>query len=86
MGLDNCEDDKGRKGVTVEEAQSKIVKILKVYLEENEIKKNRLARLLKTKQTTVSHWLEDGIIPRTYMLIKISNLLNKPLDELLGRK
>ena len=86
LGLDNSEEDRGKKGVTVEEAQSRIVHSLKEYLDEKEIKENRLARLLKTNQATVSHWLNNGSIPRTYMLMRISNLLNKPLEELLGRK
>lgn len=87
LGLDNYDTEKiCQETLTVEKAQKTLAGYLNEYLQKEEIKRNRLARLLGTQQGVVVGWLEKGSMPETAMLIKISTLLDKPLDELLGRR
>ncbi|MBR2646940.1 MAG: helix-turn-helix transcriptional regulator [Clostridia bacterium] len=49
------------------------------------MKKHKLAERLEVGQCTLSRWF-TGSMPETAILIRIANLLDISLEELLGRE
>ena len=78
--------EKERKIITIEQAQESVVKCLEKYRAEEEIKYGRLARLLSVEQGTLMRWIKKGAMPETTILIRIAELLEITLEELLGRE
>ena len=50
------------------------------------ITKYALAKRLKMEQSTVERWFKKGAMPEIFVLIRISERMNKSLDYLLGRE
>lgn len=87
LGLDNREEEEGsRNDVSMQDSQKILIVHLNEYLAEKKISKKQLSKKLGTGQGALSRWFKIGSMPETAMLIKIAMLLDKPLDELLGRK
>ncbi len=87
LGLNDREEEQvGKEGLSVEDSQKILVGYLNGYMQEKGIKKYRLAKQLGIGQGTLTRWFQEGAMPETAILIKISTLLGKSLDELFGRK
>ena len=86
IGLNDVEEDMPKVEVSAEEAQKSIVKHLNAYKERRNITYYRLAKLLGVGQGTMARWFKEGATPEMAILIRISKLLDKSLDELLGRR
>ena len=86
LGLDDREIGGKKTELTMEKAQANLLAHLNNYIKEKGITKYRLAKLLDTRQTALTRWFNENTMPGTEKLILISKLLDKPLDELLGRR
>ena len=86
LGLENDYLLREVKAIDFDVAQQSILMYLNNYIQEKQITKYRLAKLLETKQTAIKRWFEENAMPKTEKLIAISKLLDKSLEELLGRQ
>ncbi len=86
IGLSDIEEDMGKVEISAKEAHDTLIGYLNVYMVEKEITYYRLAKLLGVGQSTLARWFKEGATPEMAILIRISKLLDKSLDELLGRR
>ncbi len=86
LGLEYSEEEKiGKSNVTIDVAQKKLISYLLRYMDEKGYTYYKLAKRLGVRQATLSRWFKVGAMPETAILMKIAALLDKPLDEILGR-
>ena len=74
-----------KKSPTKENAQKTLIAHLQNYLQTEKITKHKLATRLQVGQGTLTRWFAENAVPDTAVLIRISILLETPLDDLLGR-
>ncbi len=86
IGLSDIEEDMPRVEVSAKEAHETLIGHLHAYMEKENITYYRLAKLLEVGQGTMARWFKEGATPEMAILIRISKLLDKSLDELLGRR
>ena len=86
LGLDDVFVSVEKNSPTIEKAQKSLIGRLRAYKERKGISHWRLAKYLKVGQSTEKRWFEQGAMPETAILIRISQLLEESLDDLLGRK
>lgn len=53
---------------------------IKEYMEQHEIKQNRLAKLLQVSANTITNWMNGGVISERHRA-RIFQLCGKPKDE-----
>lgn len=86
IGLSDIEEDMPRVEVSAKEAHETLIGHLHAYMAKENITYYRLAKLLEVGQGTLARWFKEGATPEMAILIRISKLLDKSLDELLGRR
>ena len=87
VGISKSNESKIVVGKTpAEEAPARFLEILNRYMQTEGYTKYKLAKLLDMGQTTVNRWFEQGSMPETSTLIKLSAVMKEPLDYLLSRE
>ena len=86
IGLSDKEEDMKAVEISATEAHDTLINHLHAYMREKDITYYRLAKLLGVGQGTMARWFKEGAMPEMAILIRISKLLDKSLDELLGRR
>lgn len=60
-------------------------KNLKYIREQRNLSQNKLAELIGVNQTTIARWEDDNRTPNLDNAIDVSNILNIPIADLVGR-
>ncbi len=59
---------------------------LKEYRKQNDLSQKTLAKMINNTPKNISHWENGKSIPDVYILVKLADVFNITVDELLGRK
>ena len=87
LGLsDDFTQKKEGKSYPIKSAQEALIRHLIAYKKTRNCTFYRLAKDLGIGQSALSRWFNEGSMPETAMLIKISALLGRSIEELLGIK
>ncbi len=74
------------KTVTVEEAKEKFLSSLKTFMQQNHLTIYAVAKGAKVGQKPVKNWLVKGSMPEMMTIIRLSQLMNRSIDSLFGRR
>lgn len=69
-----------------EEIQPRLIAILEDYMKCKHLTKYALSKMFGMEQSTLERWFKKGAMPEIFVLIRISERMNKSLDYLLGRE
>ena len=58
---------------------------LKFIREKKGIPQNKLAKMIGVNQTTIARWEDENRIPGIDKVVEVSNKLNIPISELVGK-
>jgi len=87
LGLsDDFTQKKEGKDYPIKSVQESLIRHLITYKKTRNCTFYRLAKDLGIGQSALSRWFNVGSMPETAMLIKISVLLGRSIEELLGVK
>lgn len=87
VGLtDDCGEEKYFSKIPIASVQTWLIEKLNDYMVAEGITKYALAKRLKMEQSTVERWFKKGAMPEIFVLIRITERMNKSLDYLLGRE
>lgn len=88
LGVDNIENFKGVNSnrVDIELIPIEFSKKLKVIMETFKISRYSLSKKLNVDAKSIAKWFTGNSMPETANLIKLANLTNLSVDELLGQE
>ena len=85
LGLTDVYEERKFSKDNAENGQRALSGYLQEYLRNNACSRYQLAKNLGVGQTTMERWLQEGSMPETAILIRIAELLDMSIDDLLNR-
>lgn len=80
--LDNNFSSTGE--IPIETIQKRFLETLSIYMREKNLTKYALSKKLKMDQKALTKWFTHGSMPEVATLIKLANLTDISINELLG--
>lgn len=87
LGLSNKRGKSWHAGqITKEKCHNSLSKVLKTYMEKDNLSDDAMAEKLGTSKSVFLQWIDSVCMPETSSLIRIAKALDVSVDVLLGKE